>query len=60
MDHRGTKHQTDAGRDAQTDSSPEPFGNTHFSTVYMTEKRCRVHRIFLTAVDSDQGGRGQP
>jgi hypothetical protein len=29
------------------------------STVYMTEKRGRVHRIFLTAVDGHPGGRGQ-
>jgi hypothetical protein len=28
--------------------------------VYMPEKRCRVHRIFLTAVDGHPGGRGQP
>jgi hypothetical protein len=58
MDNRGTKPQAYAGRDAQTDSSPDPFCNTHFSTVYMPEKRCRVHRIFLTPVDA--GGRGQP
>jgi hypothetical protein len=35
MDNRGTKHQTCAGRDAQTDSSPDPFCNTHFfDSVY--------------------------